>query len=106
MSDFIEEFEANRKIGNRNLNFLQSIFHTKGSAGRNNEKLSKLLSAYDMLINILKWQDKPLANLSEIITQYQASIDAKYHDDYKEVLIAEEIERRREQRKGISILQQ
>jgi len=50
------------------------------------------------------WQDKPLANLTKFCASYQASIDAKYHNDFKEIAIAEEIERRREQRKGLSIL--
>ena len=82
------------------------IFNAGGSAGNNPLKLAQILSMYDMTINLLGWQDRPLANLTMFLTSYQASLNAKYHDDYKEVLIAEEIERRRVERKGISILQQ
>ena len=80
------------------------IFATHGSAGRNPLKLAQILATFDLVINCLGWQDKPLANLATFLTQYQASVDAKYHNDFKEIQIAEEIERRREQRKGISIL--
>ena len=82
------------------------IFQTKGSAGRNPVELARILSTFDFVINLLGWQDKPLANLTTFCTQYQASIDAKYHNDFKEVLIAEEVERKRSERKGLSILNQ
>ena len=82
------------------------IFQTIGSAGNNPLKLAQILSTFDFVINLLGWQDKPLANLSKFLTQYQASIDAKYHNDFKDIAIAEEIERRRAERKGISVLQQ
>lgn len=82
------------------------IFHAGGSAGRNPVKLARILATFDLVISIMGWEDKPLANLTKFVTNYQASIDAKYHDDFKEIQIAEEIERRRTERKGISILQQ
>ena len=84
----------------------KSIFSTKGSAGSNNEPLARILSAYDYAMSILGWQNEDIASLSGIITQYQASLDAKYHNDYKDVLVAEEIEKKRAERKGISILSQ
>ena len=98
-----EEEELFRKKSNSNSN---AIFQTKGSAGRNPLKLAQILSTFDFVINLLGWQDKPLANLTTFCTQYQASIDAKYHNDFKEVLISEEIERKRSERKGLSILNQ
>lgn len=82
------------------------IFNALHSAGRNSAKLAQLLASWDFIINIMGWQDKPLANLTKFVANYQASVDAKYHDDFKEIQIALEIERRREQRKGLSILQQ
>jgi len=95
-----EDNELFRKKQNSNINLM---FHTKGSAGSNPVRLAQILSTFDMVINILGWQDKPLANLTNFLTQYQASIDTKYHNDFKEVLIAEEIERRRTERKGLTI---
>jgi len=82
------------------------MFYSAGSAGNNPLKLAQILVVFDFTMNLLGWQDKPLANLSKFLVQYQASLDAKYHNDYKEVLIAEEIEKKRAERKGISILQQ
>lgn len=99
----IEQQELFRQKANDNTNM---IFAAKGTAGRNPQKLAQILSAFDMFINIMGWEDKPLANLTTFLTSYQASIDAKYHNDFKDVLIAEEIERRKAERKGVSILQQ
>lgn len=101
--DTIEQGIEARQVNARNT---ELVFASKGSAGNNPQKLAQICSIWDFVINIMGWQDKPLANLSKFLTEYQASIDAKYHNDFKDVLIAEEIERRREERKGISILQQ
>jgi len=101
--DRVEEEITTRQ---RNTNNSEAIFTTKGSAGANPEKLAQILTAFDFAINILGWQDKPLANLTKFLTQYQASIDSHYHNDYKDVLVSEEIERKRAERKGISILSQ
>ena len=98
-----EEQELFRQKTKSNANV---IFQTIGSSGRNPLKLAQILSTFDFVINLLGWQDKPLANLTTFCTQYQASIDAKYHNDFKEVLIAEEVERKRSERKGLSILNQ
>lgn len=89
---------------NNVVNKLADIFGTRGSQGNNPQKLAKILAAYDIAITVLNWNKEHVANLSHIVSQYQASLDAKYHNDYKEVLIAEEIERRKEERKGVSIL--
>ena len=98
-----EEQELFRQKTKSNANV---IFQTIGSSGRNPIELARILSAFDFVINLLGWQNKPLANLTTFCTQYQASIDAKYHNDFKEVLIAEEVERKRSERKGLSILNQ
>lgn len=82
------------------------LFRADGSAGNNPLKLAQILCVFDFTMNVLGWSDKPLANLSRFLTQYQASLDAKYHNDYKDVLISEEIERKRADRKGLSITHQ
>lgn len=106
MPTFGERVEEEQKFRKKSDNKNNLMFFTNGSAGRNNEKLARILTAFDLAIGILGWQNKPLAKFSTFVTQYQASIEAKYHNDFKEVLVAEEIERRKEERKGVSILQQ
>lgn len=85
------------------INNSSSIFNTDGSAGINNQKLAQILSAYDLFIQVMGWEKQPIAKLSNVITGYQASLGGKYHNDYKAVLIAEEIARRQAEHKGISI---
>ena len=102
--NFTEKAEEEQLFRQKGNSHIDAIFHTKGSSGSNNEKLAQILTAFDFAMGLLGWQDKPLANLTNFLTQYQASLDTKYHNDFKEVLIAEEIERKREERKGISIL--
>lgn len=85
---------------------LKAIFSTLGSAGNNPEKLAKILAAYDYAMQLFGWQKDDIASLSHVITQYQASLSAQYHNDFKDVLVAEEVERKRADRKGISILSQ
>lgn len=102
MENVEQEIET-RQINAKNL---EMVFATKGSAGANSTELARILTAWDFIINILGWQKKPLANLSNFLTSYQASIDSHYHNDFKEISIAEEIERKRAERKGISILSQ
>lgn len=106
MSTFLEEAEEQELFRQKSLGNTQLIFQTYGSAGSNPQKLAQILTAFDMVINLLGWQDRPLANLARFLTQYQASIDTRYHDDFKDVLVAEEIERKKAERKGISILSQ
>lgn len=101
--DNIEQNELYRHKRNDNSILL---FEASGSAGRNPTKLAQILSTFDFVMGLLGWEEKPLANLSQFLTSYQASIDAKYHDDFKEVQIALEIEKRRSERKGLSIFQQ
>ncbi len=101
-----EQQITEQKFKQKTVSNVLNIFQTSGSAGANPQRLAQILTAFDLAMRILGWQDKPLANLTNFLTQYQASIDTKYHKDFKDVLVAEEIERRREQRKGISILQQ
>lgn len=104
MSEFLEEVEKGQLFRQKQSDNNIFMFKASGSAGRNPLKLAQILSVFDFNIGLLGWETKPLANLTRFLTQYQASIDAKYHNDYKEVLVAEEIERRRSERKGISIL--
>ena len=107
MSSYLEKAEEQELFRQKPSGANPSlILNASGSAGRNPVKLAQILSIYETVISILGWQDRPIANLTRFLVNYQASIDAKYHNDFKEVLIAEEIERRRTERKGISILQQ
>ena len=103
---FLEEAEQRELFRQKQNDNSTLLFHAKGSAGNNPVKLAQICATFDLVINLLGWQKKPLANLSTFLTQYQASIDAKYHNDFKDVQIAEEIERKRAERKGLSILQQ
>lgn len=105
MGTFLEQAEEQELFRPKNQNG-GNIFDTRGSSGSNNVKLARILTAFDFVMGIMGWKDKPLANLTNFLTQYQASIDTKYHNDYKEIRIAEEIERKRAERKGISILSQ
>lgn len=103
---FLENAEEEQLFRQKSKDNSGLIFASSGSAGRNPEKLAKILVTFDFVINLLGWQNKPLANLSQFLTSYQASIDAKYHNDFKEIQIAEEEERKRANRKGLSISQQ
>ena len=103
---YLKEAEDQELFRQKTKSNANVIFQTIGSSGRNPLELARILSTFDFVMNLLGWQDKPLANLTTFCTQYQASIDAKYHNDFKEVLIAEEIERKRSERKGLSILNQ
>lgn len=103
---YLEEVERHELFRQRRSDNSGLLFHANSSAGNNPVKLAQLCATWDFVMNLLGWKDKPLAKLTTFITNYQASIDAKYHDDFKEVQIAEEIERKRAERKGISILQQ
>lgn len=104
--ELIEEVERGQIFRQAVKDLSAYIFATKGSSGKNSERLARVLSAYDMLMTIMGWQDKPIAELSKIVTQYQASIDGSYHRDFKDIQIAEEVERRRANRKGFSITAQ
>ena len=104
VDSFLEKAEQDELFRQKPRDNSGMAFATKGSAGRNPIRLAQILSVFDFNMNLLGWNDKPLASLATFLTQYQASIDAKYHNDYKEILIAEEIERRRSERKGVSIL--
>ena len=103
---YLEKAEDQELFRQKTKSNSNVIFQTIGSSGRNPIELARILATFDFIINILGWQDKPLANLTTFCTQYQASVDAKYHNDFKEVLIAEEVERKRSERKGLSILNQ
>ena len=106
VNNFLEQAEQQELFRQKRNDSSGLLFNASGSAGNNPLKLAQILSVFDLVVSIMGWQDKPLANLTRFLTHYQASLDAKYHDDFKEVQVAEEIERKRSERKGISILQQ
>lgn len=98
--DRIEEEITTRQ---QNVNNSELVFLSKASAGSNPVELARIVTAFDFVIGLLGWEKKPLANLSKFLLGYQASIDAKYHNDFKDVLVAEEVERKSANRKGVSI---
>lgn len=106
MTNFLEKSEEQELFRQKQSSNTGQIFDTNGSAGNNGTDLARIMSGFDTFIAIMGWQNKNLAKFSTIVTQYQGSVDAKYHNDFKDIQIAEEIERRRAERKGISILQQ
>jgi len=65
----------------------KATFNAQGSAGNNPVKLARILSAYELAMNILGW-DTPL---SKIVSNYQASVNAKYHDDHVRISVAERV---------------
>jgi len=65
----------------------EATFKSSGSAGNNGDKLARILSAYDMAMNILGW-DKSLSN---IVAGYQASVNSEYHKDHVKISIAERV---------------
>lgn len=66
------------------------LFGTIGSHGANKKKLAQLCATWDYVMSLLGWDE----TLSEIVTGYQASINARYHTDYKDVATIEELDRR------------
>lgn len=102
---FLEQAENQELFRQKQSSNTGLIFQASGSAGNNPLKLAQILSVFDFNMRILGWEKTPLADFSKFLTSYQASLNAKYHNDFKDVLIAEEIENRRANRKGISILQ-
>lgn len=82
---------------------VKHLFESLGSHGANNERLARLLIAWDFVMTLLKQKD---VSLSQIVTQYQASINAKYHDDYKSVATIEELDERLAKRRSGSVMKQ
>lgn len=72
------------------------LFRTDRSAGNANVELTRIQVVWDMVMDEFKWDD---CKFSSMIHDAQASVDGKYHNDVKEVAIAQEIENRAE-RKG------
>jgi hypothetical protein len=83
-------------------NRAKEMFESLGSHGANPKKLAQLLTVFDFTMSILGWND---VTLSKTVTSYQASIDTRYHDDYKAVATIEELDyrlaKRRSNRQGL-----
>jgi|SRR3972149_4344742 len=75
----------------------QQLFRTDKSSSNPNSELARIVAVWDMTMNEFKWPD---CKFSEIIREAQASVDGKYHNDVKEVAIAQEIEVRSERKGG------
>ena len=73
------------------------MFGSIGSHGANPKRLAQLCSVWDFTMSLLGWED---VKLTDIITGYQASIDGRYHDDYKAVATIEELDRRMAMRRA------
>jgi len=79
------------------IDHAKHIFGHQGSYGSNNDELAQILAVYDYAMKDLGWEN----NLSDIVSGYQASVDAKSHDDYKEVATIEELDRRMAMRRSM-----
>ena len=73
------------------------IFESINSHGANQRRLSQLCATWDFVMLQLGWSDVKLSN---IVTGYQASIDARYHNDYKAIETIEELDRRMAMRRS------
>jgi len=69
----------------------EDVFRHQSSAGANNEKLARILIALKFAFSVLKWDDN---GLIDMLTGYQASIDARYHNDYKSIATIQELDKR------------
>jgi hypothetical protein len=90
-SDDIEEKKLfTSKQGNQE-DTAKHVFNATKSAGANNQRLSQLLVAWDFSMSLLGWKD---VTLTDTVVNYQASINAKYHNDYKSIKTIEELDKR------------
>lgn len=113
---FVQQQEQQLPFRNKQVDRSGSVFNTSGSSGANSKRLAQLVSVFDYVMSLLEWDitidnegnvtKKPVM-LTTIIIANQASIDARYHNDYKAIAIAEEIDRKRSERKenGVSLTQ-
>lgn len=85
--DWGQRMEENNDFRIRNTDNSKQTFESSGSAGNNSDKLARIMSAYDLAMDILGWEK----SLSQIVSQYQASVNAKYHDDHVKISIAERV---------------
>lgn len=106
MGTYLENAEEAELFRQKQKDNSGMVFLSSGSAGRNPLRLAQVLTAFDLAISLLGWQDKPLANLTKFLTSYQASVDGAYHKDFKDIEISEMVERKQANRKGLSIFQQ
>jgi len=79
--------EENNDFRQKNVDNSELTFRSAGAAGNNGDKLARILSAYDLAMDILGW-DKPL---SKIVAGYQASVNSEYHKDHVKISIAERV---------------
>lgn len=79
------------------------MFDAVKQAGNNKDKLARLLITWDYICTIMNW---PNENLSELVSRYQASVDAKFHNDYKAVATIEELDNRMATRRSSGLLRQ
>lgn len=87
MSDIVQNTEDFIAFRQKPSDYVKNIFKTGGSAGANPKKLAQIVTVLDFAFDVLGWDD---ISFSTIITANQASISAKYHNDFKEISIATE----------------
>src|SRR3990172_6986187 len=66
------------------------VFDALASHGANSDRLARLLIAWDFAMSALEWKTE----LANIVVHYQASVDAKYHDDFVKIATIEELDKR------------
>lgn len=110
LPSFIGQAEQSELFRRRsNVDHAGAVFRAWGSSGANPKRLAQFLTTLDLAFCILSW-DKPIIktneagqqeivrpalSISALIEARQASIDARYHDDYVKIAVADEIVRKR-----------
>jgi len=104
-NSFIEQAEQREFLRTRvnQVDRADHVFKNSGSAGWQNKRLAQLTTTFDYVMSILKWDvsvqiinGKPIVTegfgvtLTKIVKTNQATIDAKYHNDYVKVALSEE----------------
>ena len=96
---YFERREAAKSAGNDHAFHL---FRHDKSAGNNNQDLARIMFGLHYAYSVLGWDDHKIIDLA---TGYQASVDGKYHDDYKAVANTEEVDERFAKRRASSMQQ-
>ena len=76
-----EELELFRQKQGSGSSFAEPTFRATKSAGNNPVKLAQILAVYDYACRLLGWPN----DLSEIVANYQASVNSEYHKDYVKI---------------------
>lgn len=106
---YIQAREQVELLRQKGQDFSAPAFKSQLSAGNNNVRLARICAVWDYVCQIMstnkfksdgvtpkQWGD----SLTDIVTSYQASLNAKYHDDFVKIAVAQ----REEEKKSKSLL--